>query len=150
MALKERITEDMKTAMRARDAHRLGTIRLLIAAIKQKEIDERIDLDDTAVVQIVDRLLKQRRDSIAAFTQAGRTDLADNESAESAVLEVYLPARLDAAAVDAAVNAIVSELGAVGPADMGKVMAAAKSSLGGKAEMAQVSAAVKRALAPNT
>lgn len=146
MALKERITDDMKTAMRARDAHRLGTIRLLLAAVKQKEIDERIDLDDAAVVQIVDRLLKQRKDSIAAFTQAGRTDLAVNERAESAVLEIYLPARLDAAAVEDEVSAIVAELGAEGPADMGKVIAAAKSRLGGKADMAQVSAAVKRAL----
>ncbi len=149
MALKERITDDMKTAMRARDAHRLGTIRLLLAAIKQKEIDERIELDDAAVVQIVDRLLKQRKDSVAAFTQAGRTDLADNELAESAVLDAYLPERLDAAAVAAEVRAIVTELGATGPAEMGKVMAVAKARLVGKAEMALVSAAVKRLLTPS-
>lgn len=148
MVLKDRITDDMKAAMRARDAHRLGTIRLLLAAIKQKEIDERIELDDTAVVQIVDRLLKQRKDSVAAFTQAGRTDLADNERAETTVLEAYLPVRLDAAEVNSQIQAIVAELGAAGLADMGKVMAAAKAKLIGQADMALVSAAVKRALMP--
>ena len=145
--LKDQITDDMKVAMRAKDAQRLGTIRLLLAAIKQKEVDERgVVLDDAAVVQIVDRLLKQRKDSITAFTQAGRTDLADVERAEGIVLEAYLPARLDAAAIEAQVNAVVGELGATGPADMGKVMTAAKSRLGGKADMAEVSAAVKKAL----
>ena len=145
--LKDQITDDMKTAMRAKDAQRLGTIRLLLAAIKQKEVDERgVVLDDAAVVQIVDRLLKQRKDSITAFTQAGRIDLADVERAEGIVLEAYLPARLDATAIEAQVNAVVAELGATGPADMGKVMTAAKSRLGGKADMAEVSAAVKKAL----
>ncbi len=147
--LKDQITEDMKTAMRARDAHRLGTIRLLLAAVKQREIDERVELDDAAVVQIVDRLLKQRKDSVAAFTQAGRIDLADNERAEMTVLEAYLPLRLDAAAVESEVRAIMADIGAAGPADMGKAMAAAKAKLGGQADLALVSAAVKRALAPN-
>src|SRR6476619_2814098 len=109
MTLKERITEDMKAAMRAKDAERLGTIRLLMAAMKQREVDERIELDDAAVVAIVDKLIKQRKDSIAAFPQAGRTDLADKESAEMTVLQAYLPARLDAAAIDEAVRAIVAE-----------------------------------------
>lgn len=147
MTLRDRITDDMKAAMRAREAQRLGTIRLLLAAVKQKEIDDRVVLDDAAVVQIVDRLIKQRRDSVAAFTQAGRTDLADIEITETVVLEAYLPARLDTEAIAAEVDAIVAKLGATGPADMGKVMAAAKSRLAGKADMAQVSAAVKRALA---
>ncbi len=148
MSLKDRITEDMKTAMRAKDAARLTTIRMLLAAIKQREVDERITLDDTAVVGIVDKLLKQRKDSITAFQQGGRTDLADKEAAELTVLEVYLPARLSAADIDHAVSAIVAELGAKGPGDMGKVMAAVKAKLAGQAEMGLVSAAVKRALAP--
>ena len=145
--LKERITEDMKAAMRAKDADRLGAIRMLTAAIKQKEVDERVDLDDAAVVGIVDKLLKQRRDSIEAFEKAGRQDLADKEKAEVTVLQAYLPARLSAAEVQAEVKAIVAELGATGPGDMGKVMGAAKQRLAGKADMGQVSAAVKAALA---
>ncbi len=147
MSLKDRIQEDMKEAMRARQAERLSTIRMLLAAVKQREVDERIVLDDAAVVGIVDKLIKQRKDSIAAFRQAGRTDLVDKESAEIQVLEAYLPARLSAEQVAAAVGALVAELGAAGPGDMGKVMAAAKSRLGGQAEMAVVSAAVKQALA---
>ena len=147
MNLKDRITDDMKAAMRARDSERLSTIRLLLAAIKQKEVDERIELSDPDVVAIVDKLIKQRKDSIAAFTQAGRTDLADKENAETKVLEIYLPARLSADQIDAEVRALVAELGAKGPGDMGKVMGAAKERLAGKAEMGQVSAAVKRALA---
>lgn len=146
MSLKDQITEDMKTAMRAKDAQRLGTIRLLQAAMKQKEVDERVELDDTAVVAIVDRLIKQRRDSISAFTQAGRQDLADKEAAEIQVLEVYLPARLSTEEIAAAVKAIVAELGAAGPGDMGKVMGVVKTRLAGKAEMGAVSAAVKAAL----
>ena len=146
MTLKERITEDMKAAMRAKDSARLGAIRLLQAAIKQKEVDERVTLDDAAVAAIVDKLAKQRKDSIAAFTQAGRQDLADKETAELAVLQAYLPARLSAEEV-AAVKALVAEVGASGPADMGKVMGAAKARLAGKADMAAVSAAVKAALA---
>ncbi|HLL17879.1 MAG TPA: GatB/YqeY domain-containing protein [Rubrivivax sp.] len=147
MSLKDRITEDMKAAMRAKEADRLGTIRMLLAAIKQREVDERIVLDDNAVVAIVDKLIKQRKDSIAAFTQGGRQDLVDKESAEAAVLQAYLPQRLSAEQVNAAVAALVSELGASGPADMGRTMAAAKARLGGQAEMALVSAAVKQALA---
>lgn len=147
MTLKERITEDMKAAMRAKEADRLGTIRLLTAAIKQREVDERIELDDTAVVAVVDKLIKQRKDSIEAFEKAGRQDLADKEKAELAVLSAYLPARLSADEVAAEVKAIVAELGAKGPGDMGKVMGAAKQRLAGKADMGQVSAAVKAALA---
>ena len=147
MSLKDQITEDMKTAMRAKDSERLGTIRLLLAACKQKEVDERVVLDDAAVVAIIDKLIKQRKDSITAFTQAARQDLADKESAELTVLEAYLPKRLSAEEVAAEVKAIVAELGAKGPGDMGKVMGAVKTRLAGKAEMGQVSAAVKAALA---
>lgn len=146
MSLKAQITEDMKTAMRAKDSVRLGTIRLLQAAMKQKEVDERIELDDAAIIAIVDKLLKQRKDSIAAFEAANRQDLADVEKAEIEVLKVYLPARMDAAEITAAVQAIVSELGATGPGDMGKVMGAVKAQLAGKADMGLVSAAVKAAL----
>jgi len=147
MSLKDQITEDMKTAMRAKDSERLGTIRLLQAAMKQKEVDERITLDDAGVVVIVDKLIKQRKDSIAAFEGAGRQDLADKEKAEMAVLQVYLPARLSAEEVAAEVKTIVAELGAKGPGDMGKVMGAVKTRLAGKADMGEVSAAVKAALA---
>jgi len=148
MSLKDQITEDMKSAMRAKDAERLGAIRLLLAAIKQREVDERITLDDAAVVAVVDKLIKQRKDSIAAYQSAGRTDLADKEAAELAVLQAYLPARLSADEVTAEVKALVAELGASGPGDMGKVMGAAKQRLAGKADMGQVSAAVKAALQP--
>ncbi|HZY19600.1 MAG TPA: GatB/YqeY domain-containing protein [Ramlibacter sp.] len=147
MSLKDRITDDMKAAMRAKEADRLGTIRLLTAAMKQKEVDERITLDDAAVVGIVDKLIKQRKDSIEAFQKAGRQDLADKEAAEVQVLQAYLPARLSADEIAAEVRAIVAELGAKGAGDMGKVMGAAKQRLAGKAEMGQVSAAVKAALA---
>jgi uncharacterized protein len=145
--LKDRITEDMKTAMRAKDVARLGTIRLLLAAVKQREVDERIVLDDAQVVGVIDKLVKQRKDSIAAFAQAGRTDLVDKETAEMAVLEAYLPQRLSADQVAAEVRRIVGEVGAAGPGDMGKVMGAAKAQLAGKADMGMVSAAVKAALA---
>ena len=147
MSLKDRITEDMKTAMRAKDSVRLGTIRLLQAAMKQKEVDERIELDDVAVIAIVDKLIKQRKDSIEAFQKAARQDLADKETAEMAVLTAYLPARLSADEVAAEVRALVAELGASGPGDMGKVMGPAKARLAGKADMGLVSAAVKAALA---
>jgi uncharacterized protein YqeY len=146
MTLKERITEDMKAAMRAKDAERLGTIRLLTAAMKQKEVDERIELDDVAVVAILDKMLKQRKDSIDAFEKAGRQDLADKEKAEVVVLQGYLPARLSQEEIAAEVRAIVTEIGATGPGDMGKVMGAVKQRLAGKADMGQVSAAVKAAL----
>lgn len=147
MSLKDQITEDMKTAMRAKDSGRLGTIRLLQAAMKQKEVDERVTLDDAMVIAIVDKLLKQRKDSIDAFNKAGRQDLVDIEEAEMKVLQVYLPARLSADEVAAEVKAIVAELGASGPGDMGKVMGAVKQRLAGKADMGAVSAAVKAALA---
>ena len=147
MSLKDQITEDMKTAMRAKDSRRLGTIRLLQAAMKQKEVDERVTLDDAMVIAIVDKLIKQRKDSIDAFNKADRQDLVDIEEAEMKVLQVYLPARLSADEVAAEVKAIVAELGASGPGDMGKVMGAAKSRLAGKADMGAVSAAVKAALA---
>jgi uncharacterized protein len=147
MSLKDRITEDMKSAMRAKDAERLGAIRLLTAAMKQKEVDERIELDDAAVVGILDKMLKQRKDSIEAFGKAGRTDLVDKEKAEVAVLQAYLPARLSADEINAEVKTIVAQLGAKGPGDMGKVMGAVKAKLAGKADMGQVSAAVKAALA---
>ena len=152
MTLKDTITDDMKAAMRAKDAERLGTIRLLLSAIKQKEVDERVVVEDGAVIAIVDKLIKQRKDSITAFTQANRMDLADKEASEIKVLEAYLPKRLNTDEVLAAVKTIVAsiatELGrSVGPGDTGKVMGAVKTQLAGKAEMSQVSAAVKAALA---
>ena len=146
MTLKEQITEDMKTAMRAKDSERLATIRLLLAAMKQKEVDERVELDDAMVVAIVDKMVKQRKDSIAAFTTGGRADLADKEAAEIKVLEVYLPQRMSADEIATEVKAIVAELGAKGPGDMGKVMGAVKTRLAGKADMGLVSSAVKAAL----
>jgi len=147
MSLKDQITEDMKSAMRAKDSERLGTIRLLQAAMKQKEVDERITLDDATIVAIVDKLIKQRKDSIAAFEGAGRQDLADKEKAELSVLQAYLPARMSEAEILDAVKAIVAEVGAAGPGDMGKVMGVVKTRLAGKADMGQVSAAVKATLA---
>ncbi len=152
MTLKDQITEDMKTAMRAKDAPRLLTIRGLLAACKQREVDERIVLDDAAVVAIIDKLVKQRKDSITQFSAGNRPDLVDKETAELRVLEAYLPQRLGADAVAAEVAAVVAalsvELGRpAGPGDMGKVMGAVKARLAGKADMGQVSAAVKAALA---
>ena len=151
MSLKDKVTEDMKTAMRARDADRLLTLRGLLAAIKQREIDERIELDDMAVVAVVDRLIKQRKDSISQFGAAGRSDLVAKETAELGVLEGYLPQRLNAAEIATEVAAVaaglVSELGrALLPSDMGKLMGAAKAQLGGKADMGLVSTAVKKSL----
>ncbi|WP_027995790.1 GatB/YqeY domain-containing protein [Simplicispira psychrophila] len=148
MSLKDQITEDMKTAMRAKDSERLLTVRTLLAAMKQKEVDERVVLDDVAIVAIVDKLVKQRKDSIAAFESGNRQDLADKEKAEMLVLQGYLPQRMSAEETTAAVQAIVTELGAKGPGDMGKVMGVVKTRLAGKADMGQVSAAVKAALAP--
>ena len=152
MSLKDQINEDMKSAMRAKDMAKLGTIRLLTAAMKQKEVDERVTLDDAMVVAIVDKLIKQRKDSIEAFQKADRQDLADKEAAEMAVLQAYLPARLSADEITAAVAALVqnltAELGrAPTGADMGKLMGAAKTQLAGKADMGLVSAAIKAALA---
>jgi uncharacterized protein YqeY len=147
MNLKDRITDDMKAAMRAKDAPRLLAIRGLLAAVKQREVDERIVLDDGAVVAIVDKLVKQRKDSIEQFTAGGRQDLVDKEKVELQVLESYLPARLGADEIAAEVAALVAETGASGAADMGKVMGAAKARFAGRAEMGLVSAAVKAALA---
>ena len=134
--------------MRAKDAPRLLTIRGLLAACKQREVDERIELDDAAVIAILDKLVKQRKDSIQQFTTGNRLDLVEKEAAELSVLQGYLPQRMDAEAVAAEVTAIVAELGANGPGDMGKVMGAVKAKLAGKADMALVSAAVKKALSP--
>ena len=146
MSLKDRITDDMKAAMRARAADQLLTIRMLLAAIKQREVDERITLDDAAIVGIVDKLIKQRKDSVAAFAAGGRADLVDKETAEIAMLQAYLPARMSADELTAAVAALVAELGAAGPGDMGKVMGAARARFAGKADMGQLSGAVKAAL----
>jgi uncharacterized protein YqeY len=147
MSLKDQINEDMKTAMRAKDAARLLTIRGLMAAMKQKEVDERVTLDDASIVSIVDKLIKQRKDSITQFSAAGRTDLVEKETAELQVLEGYLPQRMSADEINAEVAKIVASLGASGPGDMGKVMGAVKTQLAGKADMGLVSAAVKQALA---
>ena len=147
MSLKQQINDDVKAAMLAKDTERRDTIRLLTAAIKQKEVDERIELDDAGVIAVIDKMVKQRKDSIAAFEQGGRADLAAKEAAELVVLQAYLPARLSAEEVAAEVKAIVAEIGAKGPGDMGKVMGAVKARLAGKADMGQVSAAVKAVLA---
>lgn len=147
MSLKTRITEDMKTAMKARESARLGAIRLLLAAIKQKEVDERGELDDAAVVAVIEKLTKQRKDSVTQYEAAGRQELADAEQFEIAVLAAYLPEKMSAADTAAAVAAAVAETGATGPADMGKLMAVLKLRLAGKADMAEVSKLVKAALA---
>ena len=144
MARKTQITEDMKPAMHAKDSERLGNIRLLLAACKQKEVDERVVLDDAAVIALVDKLIKQRKDSVAAYEKAQRQDLADKEASEIVVLQAYLPQRMSADEVLAAVRAIVAECGASGPGDMGKVMGLAKAQLAGKAETAAGSPAVKK------
>ena len=147
MSLKTRIIEDMKTAMKARESARLGAIRLLLAAIKQKEVDERGELDDAAVVAVIEKLTKQRKDSVTQYQAAGRQELADAEQFEIAVLAAYLPEKISAADTAAAVAAAVAETGATGPADMGKLMAVLKPRLAGKADMAEVSKLVKAALA---
>ncbi|MGW8269440.1 MAG: GatB/YqeY domain-containing protein [Burkholderiales bacterium] len=147
MTLKARITDDMKQAMRAKDAARLSAIRLLLAAIKQKEVDERIELDDAQVLAVVERLLKQRRESIAQYELAGRAELAAAERFEADVLVGYMPAQLSDAEVDEAVGAAVAETGAAGPKDMGRVMGVLKARLAGRADMAAVSARVKSRLA---
>ena len=147
MTLKERISEDMKAAMRARESARLGAIRLLLAAIKQKEIDERITLDDAAIVAVIDKMLKQRRDSITQYESAGRQDLADAEKFEARLLSDYMPAGLSDAEIVAAVAAAVAETNAQGPGDMGKVMGVLKPLLAGRADMTEVSKRVKAALA---
>lgn len=146
MSLKEQITEDMKNAMRAKDTACLGTIRLLLAAMKQKEVDERIELDDGAVVAIIEKLIKQRKDSISQFQAAKRDDLVAIENAELIVLQAYMPEQMSEAEVAAVVAKAVAEVGATGPQDMGKVMGLVKSQLAGKADMGVVSAQVKAAL----
>ncbi|MBI4189325.1 MAG: GatB/YqeY domain-containing protein [Betaproteobacteria bacterium] len=147
MLLKSRINEDMKAAMRAKDAPRLGAVRLLLAAMKQKEVDERIELSDTDVVSIIDKMIKQRRDSIAQFEKGGRQDLADIEKFEIGVLQAYMPQALSEAEVEAAVAEAMRTTGARAMADMGKVMAVLKPKLVGKTDMGKVSALVKSKLA---
>lgn len=146
MSLKERINEDMKSAMRSKDAARLSALRLLLAAIKQREVDERITLSDSDVVAVIDRMLKQRRDSIAQYEQAGRQDLADAEKFEIGVLQEYMPQALSADEIEAAVSAAITNSGASGAQDMGKVMALLKPVMAGRADMARVSALVKARL----
>ncbi len=147
MTIKDRIQDDMKAAMRARDAATLGTIRLLMAAIKQKEVDERVVLDDAGIVAVIDKMIKQRRDAIAQYAPAGRQDLADKEAAEITVLEGYLPARLDAAAIDAEIREVMVQTGAAGPQDLGKLMGPLKARLAGRADMALAAARAKALLA---
>jgi uncharacterized protein YqeY len=146
MSLKERINEDMKAALRARETARLGALRLLLAAIKQREVDERIQLDDAAVLAVIDKMQKQRRDSIAQYQAGGRQDLADAERFEAEVLQSYMPAGLSGEEIDAAVAAALTETGAAGPGDIGKLMAVLKPRLAGRADMAEVSKRVKAAL----
>ena len=146
MTLKNQITEDMKTAMRAKDSARLQTIRLILAAIKQKEVDSRVEADDAEVVRVLDKMVKQRKDSIEQFTKAGRTDLVEQEQSETAVISAYLPQRMGSEEVERAVRDIIAQVGASSLADIGKVMGAAKKSLDGKADMAVLSATVKRLL----
>jgi uncharacterized protein YqeY len=147
MSLKDRISEDMKSAMRARESDRLSALRLLLAAIKQREVDERITLDDVQIAAVVEKLAKQRRDSITQFEAGGRQDLADREKFELAVLLAYLPEQADASQIAAAVESAIAATGAAGPQDMGKVMAQVRSVLAGRADMAAVSAQVKARLA---
>jgi len=147
MSLKDQISDDMKTAMRAKETERLGTIRLLLAAIKQREVDDRVTLDDAAITAVIDKMIKQRKDSISQFEAAARTDLADKEKAELAVLAAYMPEQLSADAIAAEIQAAVAATGAAGPQDMGKVMGVLKPKLAGKADMTAVSAQVKAALA---
>jgi uncharacterized protein YqeY len=147
MSLKDQITDDMKTAMRARETERLGTIRLLLAAIKQREVDERVTLDDAAITAVIDKMIKQRKDSISQFQTAGRDDLVAKEQAELVVLAAYMPEQLSDEAINAEIQAAVAATGAAGPQDMGKVMAVLKPKLAGRADMTAVSGLVKAALA---
>ena len=147
MSLKDQITEDMKNAMRAKETARLGAIRLLLAAIKQREVDDRIVLDDAAVIAIIEKMMKQRKDSISQFEKASRDDLVAIEAAEMTILQAYLPAQMSDDEVEAAVAAAVASTGATGPQDMGKVIGTLKGQLAGKADMGKVSALVKAALA---
>ena len=147
MSLKARITDDMKTAMKAKETAKLGAIRLLLAALKQKEVDERVELDDNAIIAIIEKLTKQRKDSVTQYEAAGRQELADAEKFEIAILGAYLPEKMSTEETNAIVLAAVAETGAKGPADMGKLMAVLKPRLAGKADMAEVSKLVKAALA---
>jgi uncharacterized protein YqeY len=147
MSLKQRLTDDMKAAMKSGDKVSLGVIRLINAAIKQREVDERIVLDDPAVIAVLDKMVKQRKDSVSQYEAASREDLAAIERAEIVVIERYLPAKLGEAGILAAIDAAVTETGAAGPADIGKLMAALKPRLAGQADMGQVSALVKKRLA---
>ena len=147
MALREQLNEDIKTAMKAREQERLGALRLLLSAVKQREVDERITLDDAAVVATVEKMIKQRKDSIAQFVKASRQDLADKEQYEISVLEAYMPKALSEAEVQAVIDDAVASTGAKGPADMGKVMALVKPQLAGRADMGRVSGLVKARLA---
>jgi uncharacterized protein len=147
MSLKDRINDDMKAAMRARETERLATIRLLLAAIKQREVDERTTLDDAGVTAVIDKMIKQRKDSISQFEAAHRTDLVDKEKAEMAVLVAYMPEQLSEAEIAAEVQDAVAQTGAAGPQDMGKVMGVLKGKLAGRADMTAISALVKAALA---
>ncbi len=147
MTLKDRINEDMKAAMKARQADRLSAIRMLMAAIKQREVDERIVADDALIISLTDKLIKQRKDSLGQFEQAGRQDLADKERAEIEVLSVYLPQQADPAEIAAAIDAALAQTGAAGPPDMGKVMAVLKPLLAGRTDLSAVSGQVKARLA---
>jgi hypothetical protein len=147
MTLRERVNEDVKTAMKGREAERLGTLRLLTAALKQREVDERITLDDAGVIAVIEKMLKQRRDSVAQYEQGGRQDLADAEKREMAVLQAYLPQQLADDELAAIVAEAVSASGAKAPSDMGKVMAIVKPKVAGRADMGKVSALVKARLA---
>lgn len=147
MTLKQQLTEDMKTAMRAGDKHRLGVIRLMLAGVKQREVDERIELDDSQVLVVLERMLKQRRDSVSQFDAAGRVDLSTIERDEMTVIETYLPAKLDEAEIDALIDAALGQTGATSPRDMGKVVAAVKAKAEGRADMALVSGKIKARLA---
>ena len=147
MALREQLNEDIKSAMKAREQDRLGALRLLLSAVKQREVDERITLGDAEVVAVIDRMVKQRRDSISQFEAGHRQDLADAERAEVAILETYLPARLSDAEIDAAIDAAIARTGAAGTAGMGKVMGVLKGELAGRADLGAVSARVKARLA---
>jgi len=147
MSLRDRVNEDMKSAMKAREPERLGALRLLLAAMKQREVDERITLDDAAVIAVIDKMIKQRKDSIAQYEKAARQDLADKEKFEISVIEAYLPQQLSQAEIDAAVAEAIGATGAKGPQDMGKVMGVVKPRLAGRADMGKVSALVKARLA---
>jgi uncharacterized protein len=146
MTLKSKITEDMKTAMRAKDSVRLGAIRLLLAAIKQREVDERIELTDADVISVIEKMLKQRRDSIAAFELANRTDLADIEKFEVSVLQTYMPKQMSDAEVSAIVDQVIADSGAQGAKDMGKVVGLVKPLVAGMADMGKVSGLIKAKL----